>query len=54
MYAASLGTGQTKGIPCVRSGCANWDKRWNQPDTPDIRGMIHKVAHLVSVSEIEE
>ena len=26
----------------------------DQPDTPDIRGMIHKVAHLVSVSEIEE
>ena len=26
----------------------------DQPDTPDIRGMIHKVAHLVSVSEVEE
>ncbi len=25
-----------------------------QPDTPDVRGMIHKVAHLVSVAELEE
>lgn len=25
-----------------------------QPDTPDVRGMIRKVAHLVSVAELEE
>ncbi len=25
-----------------------------QPDTPDVRGMIHKVAHLVSVAELED
>ena len=25
-----------------------------QPDTPDVRGMIHKVAHLVSVAEFED
>ena len=23
-------------------------------DTPDVRGMIHKVSHLVSVTEIED
>ncbi len=25
-----------------------------QPDTPDVRGMIRKVAHLVSVAEVED
>lgn len=25
-----------------------------QPDTPAVRGMIRKVSHLVSVSEIED
>jgi large subunit ribosomal protein L30 len=25
-----------------------------QPDTPAIRGMIHKVRHLVTVQEIDE
>ncbi len=25
-----------------------------QPDTPDVRGMIRKVAHLVSVAEFED
>ncbi len=25
-----------------------------QPDTPDVRGMIRKVAHLVSVAELED
>ena len=25
-----------------------------KPDTPDVRGMIHKVAHLVSVAEVED
>ncbi len=25
-----------------------------QPDTRDVRGMIHKVSHLVAVSEIED
>ncbi len=23
-------------------------------DTPDVRGMIHKVSHLVTVTEVEE
>ena len=26
----------------------------DKPDTPDVRGMIHKVAHLVSVAEVED
>ncbi len=25
-----------------------------QPDTPAIRGMVHKVRHLVSAQEVEE
>ncbi len=25
-----------------------------KPDTPDIRGMIHKVSHLVTVVEVED
>ena len=24
-----------------------------KPDTPDVRGMLHKVAHLVAVSEVD-
>jgi large subunit ribosomal protein L30 len=24
-----------------------------QPDTPDVRGMLRKVAHLVAVSEVD-
>lgn len=23
-------------------------------DTPDVRGMVHKVSHLVTVTEVEE
>jgi large subunit ribosomal protein L30 len=26
----------------------------NLPDTPDVRGMLHKVAHLISVEPAEE
>ena len=26
----------------------------DKADTPDVRGMIHKVAHLVSVAEVED
>jgi large subunit ribosomal protein L30 len=25
-----------------------------KPDTPDVRGMIHKIAHLVVVTEVED
>jgi large subunit ribosomal protein L30 len=25
-----------------------------KPDTPDIRGMLHKVSHLVTVVEVED
>ena len=25
-----------------------------KPDTPDVRGMIHKISHLVQVSEIKD
>ncbi len=25
-----------------------------KPDTPDVRGMIHKIAHLVAVTEVED
>jgi large subunit ribosomal protein L30 len=24
-----------------------------KPDTPDVRGMVHKVQHLVAVSEVD-
>ncbi len=26
----------------------------DKPDTPDVRGMIHKIAHLVVVTEVED
>ncbi len=25
-----------------------------KPDTPDVRGMLHKIAHLVVVTEVED
>ena len=25
-----------------------------KPDTPDVRGMIHKISHLVQVSEVKD
>lgn len=39
----------------VRSlGLRNRHQRVERDDTPEVRGMIHKVAHLVSVHEAEE
>lgn len=38
----------------VRSlGLKKMNQVVDQPDTPQIRGMLNKVAHLVSVEEVE-
>ncbi len=36
-----------------RLGLSRLGQTVEQPDTPAIRGMIHKVRHLVSVVEID-
>ncbi len=38
----------------VRSlGLSRMQQIVERPDTPVVRGMLHKVAHLVSVEEVE-
>ncbi|HEX9117612.1 MAG TPA: 50S ribosomal protein L30 [Anaerolineae bacterium] len=36
-----------------RLGLTRLGQTVEQPDTPAIRGMIHKVRHLVTVEEVE-
>ena len=42
---------QKKTIEALGLGRPNWEKIHN--DTPQIRGMIRKVSHLVKVEEIK-
>jgi len=37
-----------------RLGFTKLGQTVEQPDTPAIRGMIHKVRHLVTVKEVDE
>lgn len=43
---------QKKIIESLGLGRPNWEKVHN--DTPQIRGMINKVSHLVRVEEVKE
>jgi len=43
---------QKKIIEALGLGRPNWEKVHN--DTPQIRGMINKVIHLVRVEEVKE
>jgi len=43
---------QKRTIKALGLGKPNWEKVHN--DTPQIRGMINKVTHLVKVEEIKE
>ncbi len=43
---------QKRTIEALGLGRPNWEKVHN--DTPQIRGMIRKVTHLVKVEEIKE
>jgi large subunit ribosomal protein L30 len=43
---------QKKTIEALGLGKPNWEKIHN--DTPQIRGMINKVSHLVKVEEIKK
>jgi len=41
-------------VQTVRSlGLRRLGQTVEKPDTPDVRGMLHKVAHLVAVSEVD-
>ncbi len=35
-------------------GLAGIGRQTNLPDTPDVRGMLHKVSHLITVAPGEE
>jgi large subunit ribosomal protein L30 len=35
-------------------GLAGIGRKTNLPDTPDVRGMLHKVSHLITVEAGEE
>ncbi|HSW55591.1 MAG TPA: 50S ribosomal protein L30 [Ignavibacteriaceae bacterium] len=43
---------QKKIIEALGLGRPNWERVHN--DTPQIRGMINKVSHLVKVEEVKE
>ena len=43
---------QKRTIKALGLGRPNWEKVHN--DTPQIRGMVKKVAHLLKLEEIEE
>ena len=43
---------QKKIIEALGLGTPNWERLHN--DTPQIRGMIKKVTHLVKVEEVKE
>lgn len=45
-------TPQKLTIEALGLGRPNWEKVHN--DTPQIRGMINKVSHLIKVEEIED
>ena len=43
---------QKRNIEALGLGRPNWEKIHN--DTPQIRGMIRKVSHLVKVEEVKD
>ena len=43
---------QKRTIEALGLGRPNWEKIHN--DTPQIRGMIRKISHLVKVEEVKE
>jgi large subunit ribosomal protein L30 len=51
---SSIGTIKDQKETVRRLGFTRLGQMVEQPDTPAIRGMIHKVRHLLTVEEIGE
>lgn len=50
---SSIGVEQDQKITVRRLGLRKLGQTVEQPDTPAMRGMIHKVRHLLTVEEVE-
>jgi large subunit ribosomal protein L30 len=51
---SSIGLKKDQKETVLRLGLKRLGQTVEQPDTPAVRGMLHKVRHLVSVEEVEE
>ena len=51
---SSIGVQSDQKDTVVRLGLRRLGQTVEQPDSPAVRGMIHKVRHLVTVEEVEE
>jgi len=51
---SSIGVKSDQKETVVRLGLRHLGQTVEQPDSPAVRGMIHKVRHLVTVEEVEE
>ena len=50
---SSIGYRSDQGQTVRSLGLRRLGQTIEKPDTPDVRGMIRKVAHLVAVSEVD-
>jgi large subunit ribosomal protein L30 len=50
---SSIGVKQDQKDTVTRLGLRRLGQTVEQPDNPAVRGMIHKVRHLVTVEEID-
>lgn len=51
---SSIGLKKDQKETVLRLGLKRLGQTVEQPDTPAVRGMLHKVRHLVLVEEVEE
>lgn len=51
---SSIGYRSDQGTTIHSLGLHKLGQTVEKPDTRDVRGMIHKIAHLVSVNEVED
>jgi len=53
-YQVKSGIGSTQKIRAtlIGLGLTKMNKKVTRKDTPEIRGMLHKVSHLVRIEEI--
>jgi large subunit ribosomal protein L30 len=51
---SSIGVKSDQKETVLRLGLRRLGQTVEQPDSPAVRGMIHKVRHLVTVEEVDE
>ena len=51
---SSIGVKSDQKETVLRLGLRHLGQTVEQPDSPAVRGMIHKVRHLVTVEEVDE